>query len=116
MIGHVYSLSTFTATDAPAALPLPPRAPACFGQAPPSEAAEAVVQAEGVTRHDLRTRMPEHAWRKFLAQKCRSDCRPSTLSTRRKVYTGHSPTGACARVGPTAAPFAYCAAHWSRDV
>ena len=69
--GHVYSLSTFTATDAPAALPLPPRAPACFGQAPPSEAAEgaeAAVQGEGVTRHDLRTRMPEHAWRKFLAQ------------------------------------------------
>ena len=36
--------------------------------APVDGEAEAAVQAEGVTRHDLRTRMPEHAWRTFLAQ------------------------------------------------
>jgi len=55
-----------------AAPPLLPRAPACFGQAPVAslgaEGAEATVQAEGVTRHDLRTRMPEHAWRIFSSQ------------------------------------------------
>ena len=36
--------------------------------APKDGEAEAAVQAEGVTRHDLRASMPEHAWRKFPAQ------------------------------------------------
>ena len=36
--------------------------------APVDGEAEAAVQAEGVTRHDLRASMPEHAWRKFPAQ------------------------------------------------
>ena len=36
--------------------------------APVDGEAEAAVQAEGVTRHDLRASMPEPAWRKFPAQ------------------------------------------------
>ena len=36
--------------------------------APVDGEAEAAVQAEGVTRHDLRASMAEHAWRKFPAQ------------------------------------------------
>ena len=36
--------------------------------APVDGEAEAAVQAEGVTRHDLRASIPEHAWRKFPAQ------------------------------------------------
>ena len=66
VIGHVYSLSTFVATDAPAAPRLPTRVPSRFRQAP--VASEVAVRAEGATRRDLRASTLEHARRKFPAQ------------------------------------------------
>ena len=67
VIGHIYSLSTFAATDAPAApAPLPPRVPSRFRQAP--VASEAAVRVEGVTRCDLRASTLEYARRKFPVQ------------------------------------------------
>ena len=58
--------------------------------APKDGEAEAAVQAEGVTRHDLRASMAEHAWRKFPAQVpvgLPPECTRSSLILRRASFT-----------------------------